>query len=719
MSAWPAWAAAALTVLVMADALLPSRTFFYRDLGTQFHPVIAEARQASGGGVDLLPFWTHASSQGRPLVANPGFAFLSPFSLLWLVLPHESAFDLFLVLHAGLAAAGMALLARGLRASPAACLLAGVALGLGPGVVSAHNLLWTLVALGWAPWVILAGLRACGEPSAARCALLALALAIQADGGMPEVVLGTLVLGGALSLTADAARGGGGWRRALRVALTWGACGIWGIAIAAAQLVPAALHARTTLRAVGFTAQGLLYNSLDPRALPGLVLPGWGGSPIDRWIPGAYPGAIWTETGTPYVLSHYCGLVACALALAGVVLVVRRGDDAMSLRARDVALGLAAVAALGVVVALGRHVGVVRWGAEALSPLPLRFTVKALFMTFLAVPLLAATGLDAALARIPPEHGRLARLLALALGLLVALDLASAHRGMMPTMPSEELAEPPLARVLRGRARELGAADGSWCLHHQRFPDGEWGPPPGSLEPGDLPMHLWQKRMLMSPTGLPHGIRYAFDRLGDLLEDVTYFEVTRDLYRLPKREWAAALADRGVLFVVSPEADLEAQTAGIATLDRVLGPDVGVPHGSGFVYRLDAHQPRFGFAGEPASDASAVLSWSEDHGGLTLHVRAGDDATLLIREALGDLATWGVTTSDGRALPLSRFDRCYASVPVPAGEWTLRLDHEPRGWKASLATSFVALAVAVLALAKNEGRERGREGSRRRDGASR
>ena len=170
-----------------------------------------------------------------------------------------------------------------------------------------------------------------------------------------------------------------------------GSAGLWGILIAAVNLVPAALHATTTIRALGFTTRGLLANSLDPRALPGLVLPRWGGSPMDR-LAGHFPGGAWTDTGTPYLISHYLGLVAVMLALIGFVALVRQSRRAL-------ALALGACAIIGVAVALGRFMPGVEAFFEAFPvSSPLRYPVKALYITFIAIPPLAAVGLDALVA---------------------------------------------------------------------------------------------------------------------------------------------------------------------------------------------------------------------------------------------------------------------------------------------------------------------------------
>ena len=682
---WPLAVAALATLLLFAAGLVPGHVFIHRDLGAQFWPVITEARQGADGSADMLPFWTHASTSGRPLVANPGYSFLSPLSLLWLALPPAAAFDWFLLLHAMIAAAGMAALARRLGAGPEASLAAGLALGLGGGAVSAFDLWWALVALAFAPWVLVAGLDACEERSARRLALLALALALQADGGMPEVVLCTLVVGAALAL----ARAHVAWPARVRdAALAWGLGGLWAIALAAPALIPGALHARTTLRAAGFDADRILYNSLDPRALPGLVLPRWGGHPVQALDGGFARGAEWTDTGTPYLLSHDVGLLAGALAIAALLLAVRRKLEPPR---RAAVAALAVVAAFGVVVALGRHVPPVRWAAEAVAPFPLRYPVKALFATFLAVPLLAALGLDSLLKRLASPA--VAQRLGLALALTAGLELLVAHEGYAPAMDVSQLAEPPLAGVLRSRATALGLREGEWLVHHERLPGGAWGPPPGSIPPTEQAMQAWNLRVLMPPRGMPHGIRHAYDRLGDYMDDAAMIGEIRRIYALPRAEWAQALGEAGILFLVSPSRTLQEESGGALALLLELGPDVGVPPGSGSVYVVTAFRPRLELLGE-----GRVVSWADDHRGTTVTVECASESALVVREVLGDLGTWTATAEDGTQLPLVRHGACFARVTVPAGTTTLRLRNVPPGWNASLALSATAAAGLLAAL---------------------
>jgi len=677
-------AAAALVLASMAGALMPGRTFYHRDLGTIFHPLIAEARHGADGAVEMLPAWTHATASGRPILENPGYALLSPGSLLWLAFPHETAFDLYLILHAMIAAAGMAFLALRLGTSSVASLAAGACLGLGAGAVSAHSLYWSLVALAFAPWVIAAGIAACEAASPRRFALLALALGLQADGGMPEVVLATLLLGGILSLITTP---GAPVRRTLRIAVTWGLSGIWGIALAAPQLVPAAMNAKRTLRGLGIPADIVLMNSLDPRALPGFFIPRWGGNPLRHLVPGAYPAGAWGDGGVPYLITSYCGLVFAALAIVGLVLSLRGGPP----RRRALMLALAGVAAFGAVLALGGHVGPVRALVEALPAPPLRFPIKALFIPFLAAPLLAALGLDAVRERF--HAFRAWRPLALAVVLLGALDLAWAHRGFMPTMSVEGLAQPPLVEVLRRRASELGVEDGQWYLHHHRSPRAEWSPPAGSLPPEDLAFHQWQRRMLFSPSGVPFGIRYALERQGDMLEDLCAFQLAREIHSLDPSGWARELGGLGTLFLVSFDGTLEQQTGGVLVLERPLGEDVGLPAGSGFLYRDTAFRPRL----ELEEGEGRIASWSDDHHGMTIRVEATTPVRLVVREIVGNRTCWRATAGE-RELPMERSGACFAAIPLPAGDTTIRLQRTPPSWRASLAACALGLLGVLVAL---------------------
>lgn len=671
-------------LVAFADPLFSGRVFFYRDLGNLMHPVLSSA-VASTRLTESVPFafWTHLLSSGRPLLANPGYALLAPLSqLYWL--PFDTAFNLFLVGHALIGSLGMAFLARRFGASPAAAFAAGAAYGLGGGMISSLALYWTVVSAGWAPWVLVAGHAVAQSFTLRRVALLALALGLQAMGGQPEPILATILVGAAISLATADRRSGAPLQRSSRVALAWGMAGLWGIAVAAVHLVPAVLHARTTARSLGFTVQGFLYNSLDPRALPGLILPRWGGSPMDR-LAGGFPGAAWTDSGTPYLVSCYLGLCAALLAIVGVVVILRRAED--SRRVLVVALG--ACALLGVTLALGSHLpGLEALLSAASLKMPLRYPVKALFVTFLAVPPLTALGIDLVAGWIPTRR---AALMPILLALVVVLDLTWAHRGFAPTIPRADLAEPPLALQLKARAVELGAGDNQWRVHHERLPGGPWSLTSPELEPTEQEQYLWRRRVLLPPIGAAFGIHHAMEPTGDVLDDLGYAAATRAAYQSSRADWARGLGRAGVLFVLSPSADLEQQTGGVLRFEKSLGAAELVPAGSVHLYRNEAWRPRAFLS------TGRVWSVTESPGGLRVALKADRAGELLISDALGDLGAWRASV-DGADVPLRRAEGAFVAIDVPQGAGGVELTYVPRGVFLGLIASVLAVIAALVAI---------------------
>ncbi len=718
----------ALIVLAFyADPLVTGRAFFYRDLGMTIRPVLAEARAGAAGLPDALPLWTHAISNGRPLLANPGYALLEPLNLVFLLLPFERALDLFLVLHVAIAGCAMTLLARRLGCGGAAAFAAGAAYALGGGLVSALALYWTVVAAAWAPLVVAAGLRAADRPTPRGVAPLALAIGLEAIGGQTEFVAATVLVG----VVVSAARAEGPLLRRARVTLGVWSCGLLGgLALAAPQLLPAARHARTTLRAVGFTPEGVLSNSLHPLRALWLLVPGLGGHPLRALEPGGFPGATLLDGASPYLLSVYLGIVTVVLAIAAVGLARRKPATTR------LVWTLAGLAVVGVVLALGRHLpGAAALVAAIPFPIPFRFPEKALYVTFLAAPPLAALGIDAL------RDLRVPRLPVLAAA-AVALDLAVAHTGYAPTIDVADLAAPPLARELQDRSRALGVADGQWRIHHQRQRlSGGWGPPARSIRPSEEDLYLWQVRMLFPAGAAPYGLRAAMDSEGDHLDDLRDFAVARAAYGGPPRVWALALGEASVLWVVSPQPDLEATTGGILAREIELGTAEGLPRGSGYLYRNTRFVPRARVVtdasriappalaeatalarkryeedgpwppatvveAEPGArlplaaatgEAGSVGAIVEDHRGLTLSVIATRPGVLVLSDAPGDVAAWRARI-DGLPAPVWRANLAYLGVPVDPGRHEVRLDYRPPGLRAGVIVMLAALVACAAAL---------------------
>jgi hypothetical protein len=343
-------------------AIVPGRSYFFRDFSVTFYPLrLFVARELREGRV---PFWNPYIYEGS--FALPTFY---PVDLLHVLNSGPSAVSWLLTLHLPLAAIGGFLLARELRADPCGSFVAGVVFALGGFSLSSLNLYVFLQALALAPFLIVALRRA------ARCggrwvpvASLTLALAVATLA--VEFVGQALVLGLALAIAASPTRVGLS-RCARAVVLGFGLVAV-PIAVTLGLL-------GETPRGAGFARDIALANAIHPVSLLQVLVPSLLGSladPVTAWWGGAF-----FSKGLPYFLSLYLGPVALALAWAG--------RSALPAPERRVLL---VGAAAGLWYALGAPGGL----ALALSHLPgsgsFRFPSKAFLLPHLAVALLAGLG---------------------------------------------------------------------------------------------------------------------------------------------------------------------------------------------------------------------------------------------------------------------------------------------------------------------------------------
>ena len=181
--------------------------------------------------------------------------------------------------------------------------------------------------------------------------------------------------------------------RAAREARRWGllalAVGL-GVAIAAPVLVLVSSQVAGSASGHGFPTDVVLAHSVHPFTLVQTLVGGLYGNLSN--LAGEWWGQNFFPRGFPYVLSLYLGAATLAVAAVGA----RSGHP--------LARRLAALAALGLVVSVGRWAGLAPV-VDALPPLRLfRFPVKAFYTAHFAVALLAAIGvasLAAAADRIP------------------------------------------------------------------------------------------------------------------------------------------------------------------------------------------------------------------------------------------------------------------------------------------------------------------------------
>jgi hypothetical protein len=409
-------APAALLAVVLAPfhRLLLGETLFFRDLYLLCIPVYAQAAAAIRSG--SLALWDPFRHGGQPAL-GPQTGLFSPTFLPFLVLSPVTAMNLVLAGHAVLAAFGARFLARRLGLSAPAAWAAGAIYALSGYLLSAINLHQPLAGLAWCPLAAGLAVGFVREGGARRIAGLALALAIPllATSADTVAVAAAFVLLFALCPPEGPAIPVP--RRLAGVALAFALAA----GLSAVQLLPAAEKVRESSRARGVTYRSFTFSSVDPRRLPELAVPGFLG-PVDTLRDEDYWGRRLEDPGFPFFLSLYLG--ALGLALAGSGALARDGPLPASLRR-----ALAAAAALGLVLSLGRHLPLFPLLYEVAGPLrSFRYPVKAMALLPLPVALLAG----GALHRIGEGAGRPTRLALLPLLAGGALVAAAAGVFLLP-----------------------------------------------------------------------------------------------------------------------------------------------------------------------------------------------------------------------------------------------------------------------------------------------
>lgn len=354
-----------LLLATFAAVLVGRDTFFFRDFSTLAYPTIHYQREAFWRGE--LPFWNPLSHCGVPFLAQWNTLVFYPLSLIYLLLPLPWSLNLFCVLHLGLAAWGMYRWSRAWGTSAAASGMAAVAFAFGGLTLSSHIYPNYLIALGWAPWVVWvtqeAALR--GGRWLVPAVLVG---ACQLLSGAPEIVLQTWVLTlglcwfappGSVPLFPRVVRG---LSVVVLIAL-----------LCAPQMLPFFDLLRHSQRGSGYATQ--LWT------MPGT---GWANLLVPLFRCFQTPQGFYYQIGQAFVASYYAGIGILVLAL---VAVLARSDRRVRL--------LAFLCLLALVVAMGDN-GFLYAGLRKVFPWlgVARFPIKAVYLAGMALPLLAALGVD-------------------------------------------------------------------------------------------------------------------------------------------------------------------------------------------------------------------------------------------------------------------------------------------------------------------------------------
>ncbi len=309
-----AWLALTLLAVLAfsGDLLVPGNNLYVRDIARNYVPergAVATALREGG-----LPYWNPFAGGGQPLAANPGYAAFYPPQWTLLFLSPARSFNLQIVSHLLLAAAGAFALLASFGALPPACALAGLTYALGGTMLSASNLTPVLLSLAWFPWVVFFARRLFASHRLRDFALASLSLGMLLLIADQAMILQCGALVGVVAVEYA-------WRCRSRAKLTLILAVLIVMAaslVGAVQIIPALDLKRDSGRATGLRMEEVMTWSMPPYRPLELVFPGAfssldAGGNMYFWARARFDRAM----RLPWIFSFYPGLLAGILIVSG------------------------------------------------------------------------------------------------------------------------------------------------------------------------------------------------------------------------------------------------------------------------------------------------------------------------------------------------------------------------------------------------------------------
>ncbi len=295
----------------------PWNPLMYDSVG-QFYPWRSFAARSVRAGA--IPLWNPYLFCGTPFVGNSQSAVLYPGNLLYYLLPPTRAAGWTAALHLTFAAAFMWLFLRGLGASDAAGVVAGVAFAFSTWEVSWLELPTFLCTSCWLPLALYLTLRLAESPGWRRVVALGFALGLCLLGGHLQIAFYVLLAAALFAAYLAFRRRAVGWLALFALAV--------GLAflLSGPQLLPTVELSRRSHRAGTPTTQG--YAAYTAYAVPAsgvasLFLPDYFGNPSR----GNYTGT--SRSGTLFNYAEgalYVGILTLLLAGYAVAVAFRRSE---------------------------------------------------------------------------------------------------------------------------------------------------------------------------------------------------------------------------------------------------------------------------------------------------------------------------------------------------------------------------------------------------------
>jgi hypothetical protein len=321
---------ALLATILFADVLAGTHNFYMRDLTRYYYPTKQILREIVQHGE--FPYWNRYFSGGQPIAANPEHEVFYPLTWLILLPSYDLGYRLHILVHIYIGLLGMYALLRSMELRASAAFFGALAWGLGGLYLSYINLLPILFCAAWLPLTCLYVRKFLLEPRLRHFALASIFLGLQFLVAEPTTVMQTGLLLGMYALYR-------GWYAArdhdqppsaaipemlVRVGFI-AAISLGGLAVGAAQMLPALDHVKDSARSRPFEFSLVSAWSFPWAKFAELAYPNFlGHISIDQimwyWGGGLYPGM-----GSPFLFSVYCGLLVTALAVAALFIRPRGG----------------------------------------------------------------------------------------------------------------------------------------------------------------------------------------------------------------------------------------------------------------------------------------------------------------------------------------------------------------------------------------------------------
>jgi len=367
-----------LLPLLLFPSILLGETFFYRDLYQHFVPTKKLLIQILKSG--QLPLWNPYLHGGQPFLAEINFSVLYPSNFLYLILPFYTAFNINIIGHVILGAAGAYCLARFTGLSAYASLLCGVIFTFCGYSLSLINLLSRLLAYPYIPWLCLLWHRFLWEKQIKWFILCSLFATFQILAGTPEwtLIAFLLMLIWSVGFPYEITN-----RRKLFCLIF---LGIITLLFSAVQIIPTSEMVAVSSRSQKATFDAFSFWSIHFERLPEIILPNFLGR-TDTLSANDYWGSRIENLRFPYILSIYFGFGVLLFSLIGL-----KSSENNLQRLRYF---LGATALLAILFSLGKYFPLTYFAYKCIPGIDrFRYPVKFLCAATLPISYLAASGFE-------------------------------------------------------------------------------------------------------------------------------------------------------------------------------------------------------------------------------------------------------------------------------------------------------------------------------------